>query len=86
MSLIATESSGSGYIQALSCPEPQGAYSNLNVDRVGQTRANLALMAASAPICLYTHGGGHLVADRLGTIAAGSFDPRNDRLLDTRLG
>ena len=86
VSLIATESAAAGYIQALGCPEAPGAYSNLNVDRAGQTRANLAVIASSGPVCLYTHGGGHLVTDRLGTIAADAFDPRNVRLLDTRLG
>jgi glucose/arabinose dehydrogenase len=86
VSLIATESTGGGYVQALSCAATQGAYSNLNVDRAGQTRANLAVVAAQAPVCLYTHGGGHLVADRLGTLAADSFDAGNVRLLDTRLG
>ena len=86
VSLIATESTGGGYVQALSCSAAQGSYSNLNVDRVGQTRANLAVIASEAPLCLYSHGGGHLVADRLGTLDADSFDASNVRLLDTRLG
>jgi len=86
VSLIATESTNGGYVQALSCADAPGAYSNLNVDRAGQTRANLAVIAASEPVCLYTHGGGHLVADRLGSLAVGSFDPSNVRLLDTRRG
>jgi len=86
VSLIATESTGPGYVQALSCAANQGAYSNVNVDRSGQTRANVGIIAASAPLCLYSHGGGHLVADRLGSLSPGGFTRLNVRLLDTRAG
>ena len=86
MSLAATETTGPGYVQALGCAVAPGAYANLNVDRAGQTRNNLAIVANTAPMCLYTHGATHLVADRQGTLLASSFDIRNTRLLDTRLG
>jgi glucose/arabinose dehydrogenase len=86
VSLIATESTQAGYVQALSCAAAQGGYSNLNVDVAGQTRANLAVIAAATPICLYSHGGGHLVADRLGSLDPSAFAPDNARLLDTRQG
>jgi dienelactone hydrolase len=89
LSIVATDSNGPGYLQALPCRSSPGATSNLNVDGQGQTRAGLAVVpfAADGTACIYTSVGTHLVVDLQGYLAPGTFDDVTDvRLLDTRSG
>ena len=84
------------YVQALPTLEAAvGAYSNINLDQVGQTQANFAIVpvGSGGSISLYTIAGGHLVVDVLGyftvapaPVAAGRFVElaTPERLLDTR--
>ena len=88
ISLIATAGAGAGYVQALPCGATPGASSNLNVDSVGQTIANLAFvrLASDGTTCLYNQTATHLIADVQGYLQDGAFDDVADvRLLDTRL-
>jgi hypothetical protein len=86
LSLIGTETRAPGYFQVLECAEAEGAFSNLNSDRAGQTRANLAItqLDADGTACFYTQGGAHLIADLQGYFASSVFTPVNQRILDTR--
>jgi PKD repeat protein/starvation-inducible outer membrane lipoprotein len=85
-SLIATQTRQRGYVQALPCGVTPGGWSNLNSDRADQTIANLAVVRLdrTGSACLYTHGGAHLVADLQGYLDPGTFQPANQRILDTR--
>ena len=85
--IVATETSGAGYVQALPCGTTPGEYSNLNVDRAGQTVAGLAFVRfdAQGRACLFNQRATHLVADLQGYLADGAFEDLADvRLLDTR--
>jgi hypothetical protein len=86
VSVVATSSTAHGYLQALPCDAAPGAYSNLNVDRPGQTIANLAIVPLDArgEACIYTQGGGHVVVDLQGYLDPASFAPEPRRLTDTR--
>ena len=86
LSIIGAETRAPGYFQLLGCTDTPGAYSNLNSDRAGQTRANLAIaqLDASGKSCIYTQSGAHLIADLQGYIAQAAFTPEYDRILDTR--
>ena len=86
LSIIATETTAPGYVQALGCAESAGAYSNLNSDRAGQTIANLAVahFNGAGSLCLYTQGGGHLIADLQGYFDSSIYAASNKRLLDSR--
>lgn len=84
------------YVQALPTRRAAiGAYSNLNVDTVGQTRANFAIVPVGerGSISIYSIAEGHVVVDLLGwfvptsgPVAAGRFVelPAAQRLLDSR--
>ena len=76
ISIVATEATGPGYLQVLPCGSRPGAYSNLNVDRRGQTIANLAIVRldASGETCVYTQSGAHIVVDLQGYLADGAFN------------
>ena len=85
--IVATETSGAGYVQALPCGTTPGASSNLNADRAGQTIAGLAFVRfdANGRACLFTQRSTHLVADVQGYLADGAFvDGPDERILDTR--
>jgi hypothetical protein len=86
LSLIGAETRAPGYFQVLECADVEGAFSNLNSDRAGQTRANLAIaqLDANGKACFYTQGGAHLIADLQGYFASSVFTPVNQRILDTR--
>ncbi|TFH14632.1 MAG: hypothetical protein E4H05_09205 [Acidimicrobiales bacterium] len=86
LSVIGAETRAPGYFQLLGCAEMAGSYSNLNADRAGQTRANLAIaqLDGNGTTCLYTQGGAHLVADVQGYFDPSVFTPVNQRILDTR--
>jgi hypothetical protein len=87
MSLVATQTTARGYVQALPCGQANGAWSNLNTDHANQTIANLAIVPldSTGRTCLYTHGGTHLVADVQGHLDPTVFTPFNGRILDTRV-
>ena len=74
-----------------------GAFSNLNIDRIGQTRANFAIVpvGGDGSISINSIARGHIVVDLLGwfraetgSAAAGRFVelPRAQRVLDSRSG
>ncbi len=89
VSVVATQTSGPGYVQALGCGATPGSSSNVNADAAGQTRAGLALVAfdGAGTACLYSLGTTHLVADLQSYVAASAVDDVADvRLLDTRTG
>ncbi|MCU1361344.1 MAG: hypothetical protein JWN99_2633 [Ilumatobacteraceae bacterium] len=85
--VVATETTAAGYVQAMPCGAAAGEYSNLNVDRAGQTVAGLAFVHfdAQGTACLFNQTATHLVADLQGYLADGAFtDVPDVRLLDTR--
>jgi acetyl esterase/lipase len=85
--IVATETAAAGYVQALPCDQPAGEYSNLNVDRPGQTIAGLAFVHfdSRGTACLFSQSPTHLVADLQGYLAPGAFDDiADERVLDTR--
>lgn len=87
LSIVATETVGAGFVQALPCGAAPGGSSNLNTDRAGQTVAGLAFVRfdAGGEACLFTQASAHLVVDVQGYLAGGAFDDVTDvRLLDTR--
>lgn len=88
LSIVATQTTAAGYFQVLGCARSEGAYSNLNADDAGQTRANLAIarLDANGRTCVYTQGGAHVIADLQGYLDPAAFTPVNVRLLDTRQG
>lgn len=88
VSIVATETSAGGYVQALPCGTAPGAYSNLNSDAPGQTVAGVAFVRfdAQGRACLFNQVSTHLVADVQGYLAEGAFvDVADVRVLDTRL-
>jgi len=86
VSIVATGSLAPGYVQALPCGASPGAYSSLNVERSGQTIANLAIVQldANGESCIYTEGGAHLIVDLQGYLNPATFTVASQRLLDTR--
>ncbi len=87
VSIVATESTGPGYVQVLACGDQPGGSSNLNTDAPGQTVAVLAFVrfAADGTACVFTQRATHLVVDLQAYMAPGAFDDLVDaRLLDTR--
>jgi hypothetical protein len=87
MSLVATQTTAGGYVQALPCGQASGAWSNLNTDHANQTIANSAIVPldGKGTACLYTRSGTHLVADVQGYLDPTVFTPFNWRILDTRV-
>ena len=89
VSVTATQTAGSGYLQVLACDAAPGGSSNLNTDAAGQTRAVLAVVQfdAAGKACIYNETATHVIADLQGYFAPGAFDDTADvRLLDTRSG
>ncbi len=69
LNLTATEADGPGFVQAAAATElVPGASSNLNVERVGETIANAAIVPASVTggVDIYTKGSTHLIGDLAG--------------------
>ena len=88
VSLVATNTTAAGYVQALACGATPGSASNLNVDAPGSTVAGLAFVHfdAAGQVCLYTQSSTHLVVDVQGYLIGGAFqDDLDVRLLDTRI-
>ena len=89
VSVLATQTGGAGYLQALPCSAATGNTSNLNSDAAGQTRAGLAVVHfdGSGTACVYNSMTTHVVVDLQGYLDASAFEDFTDtRLLDTRSG
>lgn len=96
LNVTLTAATGPGFVQVYPTGQGvEGASSNLNVLSRGQTVPVLvtAPVGDGGRITLYTHGGGHLLADvsgyflASGETAAGRYRPLTpDRILDTRTG
>lgn len=87
VSLVATETTGPGYLQVLPCSSAPGGYSNLNTDSSGQILAGLAFVRfdGQGRACVFNQTATHLVVDVQGYLANGAFvDLPDERLLDTR--
>jgi acetyl esterase/lipase len=87
VSLVATDTTAAGYVQALPCGDAPGSASNLNVDAARTTVAGLAFVHfdAAGHVCLFVQSSANLVADVQGYLIDGSFQDDPDlRLLDTR--
>jgi hypothetical protein len=96
LNVTATNSTGPGYVQVLPGGASSiGAWSNLNVERTGQTIANLVIVpvGADGSVTFHTQGGGDLLADVFGYFVptrtaqrAGRFTSvAPTRLADTRV-
>ena len=95
LNVTATEATEAGFISVYPSGTRRPIVSNLNLDIVGQTAANLVTVkvGVNGKVTLFTSGGTHLVADVAGyyTPAITSADGRlqsgtPERILDTRLG
>lgn len=87
VSLVATESTGPGYLQVLPCDAAPGATANLNTDAAGQTVQGLAVIrfGADGRACVFTQHPTHVVVDLQAYLTPGTFDDVADvRLLDSR--
>lgn len=87
VSLVATEATAPGFLQALPCDAAPGATSNVNIDRPGATVAALAAVAfgADGTACVFASSPTRIVADLQGYFTAGAFDDIADvRLIDSR--
>ena len=88
VSIVATQSSGPGYVQVLSSGDTPGAFSNLNVEFANQTIGSLAFVRfdAQGRAVLYSTVSTHLVVDVQGYMSPDAFDDTPDaRVLDTRI-
>jgi dienelactone hydrolase len=87
VSLVATDTSDAGFLQATTCTAGSVATSNLNVDAAAQTRAGLAIVRfdAAGRACVFNSMATHIVVDLQGYLEDASFDDLTDaRLIDTR--
>jgi hypothetical protein len=94
LNVTATGASGPGWVTVASCAEADDPNlgrraSSLNVDRAGQTVANLVVseLDGAGQVCLFSSAATHLVVDVVGSWARDHLDTRVGprRLLDTRL-
>lgn len=96
LNVTLTAATGPGFVQVYPTGQAvEGASSNLNVLTAGQTVPVLVTsqVGDGGRVTLYTHGGGHLLADvagyfaASGETAAGRYRPLTpERILDTRTG
>jgi len=97
VTLILTEPAADGWAAVHPCAQVPGGTSTVNA-QAGQTAANLAIVDATAPVCVTASVPAHLVVDVVatGTAASGAAPPAPAvmplapvtprRVLDTRLG
>ena len=88
VSIIATETSGPGWLQVLPCGATPGTTSNVNFDRAGAIVNGLATVPFdnNGTACVYIQASTHVVVDLQGYFDTAAFDDVADqRLLDTRL-
>lgn len=89
VSLIATETGASGWLQVLPCGADAGATSNLNHDAANQTVSGLAVIRfdGDGAACVYNSSATHIVVDLQGYLDDAAIDDVADqRLIDTRSG
>lgn len=87
VSVVATGTSGPGYLQLLPCASAPGGTSNLNVDAAEQTRAVLAVVRldATGTACVFTDAPAHVVVDLQAYLPEAAVEDVPDvRLVDTR--
>lgn len=89
VNITGTDTLGAGYVTAWASGTDQPATSNLNLERAGQTAANLAIVPVGRDgyIRLFTQSGGHLVVDAFGWFSKTSILQLTAvplRVLDTR--
>jgi uncharacterized delta-60 repeat protein len=86
LNLTATNASGPGWVTAYPCDQPVPNASNLNLERPGQTVANLTVvgMGHQMDVCFSSSVGTDLIVDLVGGWVAGSTPTAPTRLLDTR--
>lgn len=87
VSVVATQTTGPGYLQVLACDARPGATSNVNYDAAGATVSNLATVAfdADGEACISVRTPARVVVDLQGYFADGAFDDVTDRrLFDSR--
>ncbi len=84
-----TEANGAGYLTVYPSPSPRPYASAINVERTGQTKANLVTVPVgpAGGVTIYSFAGGHVVADLNGVYVyvTGSKDGRYQALNPTRL-
>ncbi len=68
VNITAVEATAAGYVTAFAAGQPQPGTANLNVEFIGQTIGNLAIVPVNATtqMALFTQSGTHLVVDVLG--------------------
>ena len=95
MNLTATAATGAGFVTVWPAGEAIPEASNLNIERAGQTIANLSVvrLGASGALNLFTQGGAHLIGDVSGywVLSSGStagrlIPTKPTRVVDTRDG
>jgi hypothetical protein len=95
MNLTATAATAAGFVTVWPTGEGIPEASNLNIERAGQTIANLSVvrLGSGGAVNLFTQGGAHLIADVSGywVPSSGSADGRliptkPTRIVDTRNG
>jgi hypothetical protein len=86
LNVTATGARGPGFVTAWPCGVAASFTSNLNLERAGQTVANLVVtgVGTSGEVCLFTSGGAHLVVDVVGWWWDGAMTRSPERILDTR--
>ncbi len=99
VNVTATQATGSGFVTAWPQGQPKPNTSIINIERAGQTLANLVTvpLGIGGGVSLFTATSMHLIADVQGYYASSSFDgvnpfdhagrfmPVTNRMLDTRL-
>ena len=89
VNITGTEALGPGFVTAWASGTAQPATSNLNLERAGQTAANLAIVPVGSDgyMKLFTQSGSHLVVDAFGWFSTDSIlqaPATPTRVLDTR--
>jgi len=89
ISLVLTESSGSGFVTVWPSGQPRPLAANLNAEGVGGTISNLVTvpLGPDGMVDIFAQSGGHLVADVAGWLPLKTFVAMAPvRVLDTRSG
>lgn len=96
LNVTTTEATGPGFVQVGAPTLKSGDSSNMNMETVGQTKANLVFTPVDADGigAIFTQGGAHLVVDVIGVFSSSSSTLATggafrtvapDRVLDTRV-
>jgi YVTN family beta-propeller protein len=97
LNVTATEASAAGFITVWGPGAPRPVASNVNVERAGQTVANLVVtpVDGSGHVAVFVQSATHLVIDLVGTFTGDAAPPSDDglfvplppaRVLDSRAG